>query len=92
MARDLTGEGLFVERQKVIRCVIDGIEFKKVFKADLLVERAVIIEIKSQARLVWANEAQLHTYMRVLNYRLGYLINFGTPLFKQGIRRFVQRP
>lgn len=91
LARDLTTMGLYVERQKAIPCILDGVEFEQAFRADLLVERAVIIEIKSQEKLAWANEAQLLTYMKILDYRLGFLINFGTPLFKQGIRRFVNK-
>lgn len=78
-----------MECQKPISFAFDGVEFEKVFQLDLIVERSFIVEVKAVETLAFVHERQLHTYLKILDYRLGLLINVGTPLIKQGIRRVV---
>ena len=91
LARDLDRKGLTVERQKAISFDFDGLWFGDAFRVDLIVERAVVIEVKSVAAFAPAHEKQLLTYLRLLDYRVGLLLNFGAPLMKDGIKRMVHR-
>ena len=65
------------------------ISFDEGFRLDLLVENSVIIELKATEKMNPLWQAQILSYLRLANKQLGYLINFNTPLFKQGIQRFV---
>jgi GxxExxY protein len=89
LARGLTSRGHFVERQKAISFVFDGVAIEEGFRADLLVDRSIVVEIKAREKLPLVFERQLLTYMRALNYRLGFLINFGAPYIKDGIKRLI---
>lgn len=91
LARELDRRGFSVERQKAISFDFEGLWFEDAFKADLVIERAVVVEIKSVHSLVQAHEKQLLTYLKLLDYRVGLLLNFGAPLMKDGIRRLVHR-
>jgi GxxExxY protein len=88
-ARDLARSGMHVEREKWISFEYDGLWFENAFKADLVVEKCVIVEIKSVAELKPVHYLQLLTYLRVTNLRLGYLINFASPLYKAGVKRIL---
>lgn len=87
LAKRLTDVGLQVERQKQIAIKIDGIAFGDAFRADLLIENRLLIEIKSVERLVPLHVKQLLTYLRLMNLPLGLVVNFGGELFKDNIRR-----
>jgi iron complex transport system substrate-binding protein len=89
LAGELAGHGLVVERQKPIPITIGRYSFPEGFRADLVVEHSVIIEIKSVKELAVIHEMQLLTYLRLLDYRAGLLFNFNVPHFKDGIRRIV---
>jgi iron complex transport system substrate-binding protein len=89
LARALEKRGLTVERQKAIRWDFDGVRFDEAFRADLLVNDLVIVELKSVEELHPAHHKQLKTYLKVAKKRLGLLINFGAPLFKHGVSRVV---
>lgn len=91
LAKELARRGLYVERQKSIPIEFEGMYFEEGFRADLIVERAVIIELKSVETLAPVHAKQLLTYLRLLDYRLGLLINFGAPALKDGIKRIVNR-
>lgn len=91
LAQELARRGLYVERQKSIPIEFEGMYFEEGFRADLIVERAVIIELKSVETLAPVHAKQLLTYLRLLDYRLGLLINFGAPVLKDGIKRIVNR-
>jgi GxxExxY protein len=67
----------------------DGLELELGFRLDLLIERAVIAELKAAENMIPLFEAQLMTYLRLSGIRLGYLINFNVPHLKHGIRRIV---
>ena len=87
LAYELRKRGLEVDRQVVIPLEYQGLKFEEGFRADLLVERKVIIEIKCAERLSNAHRKQLLTYLRLANLKLGYLLNFGEVLMKDGIVR-----
>jgi iron complex transport system substrate-binding protein len=65
------------------------LRFEAGFRADLLIERAVIVEVKSIGELVPLHSQQILTYLRLLDLRVGLLLNFNTPHLKDGIRRVV---
>ena len=68
---------------------IDDIRFEEGFRADLIVAKSVIVELKSVETMAPVHGKQLLTYLRLMDYRLGLLINFGAPLLKDGIKRIV---
>ena len=88
-SRQLSRTGLFIEGEKWISFDYDGVWFEDAFKADLIVERLVVVEIKSVVELKPVHYLQLLTYLRLMDLRLGYLINFGAPTFKAGIKRVI---
>lgn len=85
----LAERGLFVERQKPIPIRYRGVELAEGFRADLLVERTLLIELKSTESHAPVHAKQVITYLRLLDLPLGLLMNFGAPTFKQGIRRIA---
>lgn len=89
LERELLTKGLFVERQKPIDFIYDGIEFSEGFRIDLLVERTVILELKSVETLAPVHSKQLLTYLKLTNLPVGLLLNFGAPVMKEGIHRIV---
>jgi iron complex transport system substrate-binding protein len=89
LASTLGKQGLTVERQLPVTFTIEGLEFDKGFRVDLLVERSVIVEVKSVERLVTAHRKQLLTYLRLMDLRVGLLLNFGAGTMKEGIKRVV---
>jgi iron complex transport system substrate-binding protein len=91
LARDLSNQGFGVERQKWISFDFEGLWFDDACRADIIVDRAVIVEVKSVATILPRHEKQLLTYLRLLDYRVGLLLNFGAPLMKDGIKRIANR-
>ncbi len=91
MAEELTRRGLHVVRQQAIPVVYQSVHLEIGFRADLIVEGKVIVEIKSVENLAPVHKKQLLTYLRLTNKRLGLLINFDTELIKDGIARIVNR-
>ena len=89
LAASLARAGLKVDRQKPINIEFDGMQFKAAFKADLIVEEMVVIELKSIEQLGRVHAKQLQTYLRLLNLPVGLLLNFGGETMKEGIRRMV---
>lgn len=85
----LAGRGLVVERQVPIPIVHRRRQFTEGFRADLLVESEVIVELKSVEETSRVHFKQTLTYLRLADKRLGYLINFGAILMKKGITRIV---
>jgi iron complex transport system substrate-binding protein len=81
--------GLKVDRQQPIKVEIDNLVFPDAFRADLLVEDCLIVEVKSVEALLPVHGKQLLTYLRLMNLPLGLLINFGGETLKQGLRRIV---
>lgn len=89
LAFDLREFGLEVIQQKPMPFVYKDVKLDVGYKLDLLVENLVIIEIKSIEALAPVHYAQLLTYLRLSNLKLGLLINFNTKLLKEGIHRVV---
>ncbi|MBW1779178.1 MAG: GxxExxY protein [Deltaproteobacteria bacterium] len=89
LAHQLHKAGLRVERQVPIPIEFDGIHFDEGFRADLIVEGKVILELKSVERIIKAHKKQVLTYLRLTGLKLGYLLNFGAGLMKDGIFRII---
>jgi len=89
MEHDLVKRGLRVGRQVALPVLYDGITFDEGFRADLIVEDLVIVELKSVEQIHPVHPKQLLTYLKLSNKHLGLLINFNTPLIKNGIMRIV---
>ena len=89
LAYELHERGLAVKRQVPIPIVYKGIAFEGAFRADLLVEGKVMVELKSLELINNAHRKQLQTYLRLAGLRLGYIFNFGAALMKEGIVRAV---
>lgn len=89
MADQLGRRGLHVLRQVPIPIRYGGVELPEGFRADLLIERRLLVELKSVERLSPLYGKQVLTYLRLLEMPLGLLINFGGETFKEGIRRVV---
>jgi GxxExxY protein len=81
--------GLKVERQKPIPVVYKEIKLDCGYRTDLLVENEVIVELKAQDAILPVHEAQILTYLRFANKKIGLLINFNVTVLKNGIRRFI---
>lgn len=86
---DLRQNGLFVERQIPMPIIYKEVKLDHGYRIDLLVENKVVIELKTVEYLSPVHTAQILTYMRLGNYKLGLLINFHVKLLKDGIKRFV---
>ena len=86
---ELTKQGLNVERQKAIPVVWDELKMGLGFRADLIVENKVIIELKSVEQIAPVHPKQLLTYLKITGLKLGLLINFNEKLIKDGITRIV---
>ena len=91
LAHELRNKDLLVDRQVPIPVVYHDLKFDEGYRADLIVEGKVIIELKCVERLNNAHKKQLLTYLRLADKRLGYLLNFSVPLMKNGITRIVDR-
>ena len=89
LERALTRHGLRVERQYPVPIQYDGIDFEEGFRADLLVDGRVIVEIKSVEKLAPVHTQQVLTYLRLGGFQLGLLLNFGAGMLKDGMKRIV---
>jgi GxxExxY protein len=78
-----------VRRQVSLPILFDGVKLDAGYRLDLLVEEQVIVEVKSVETLGPLHEAQLLTYLKLSQFRLGFLMNFNVQPFKQGLRRLV---
>jgi len=89
LAHILTKRGFTIERQKSIPIQYDNLTFDEGFRADIIVEDLIILELKSVETIAPVHKKQLLTYLRLTDKRLGLLINFGSALIKNGIFRIV---
>ena len=85
----LKTRGLEVTRQVPVPIEYDGIKFEEGFKADLIINNKVMIELKSVETVHNAHKKQLLTYLKLTGIKLGYLLNFGDELMKNGITRTI---
>ena len=86
---ELVDAGLLVERQVAVPLVYRGRRLDCGYRIDLLVERELIVEVKAIERLERIHSAQLLSYLRLRNLKLGLLINFNVPSLRNGIKRVV---
>lgn len=89
LEHELTKRGRNVQRELQVPVVWDGIVLESAFRADLLVENLVLVELKSVEQNAPIHRKQLLTYLKLTKLQLGLLINFGQPLLKDGIFRVV---
>jgi len=87
--RVLMNEGLTVKSQVIIPVIYKGEVLDKEFVIDLLVEDEIIVELKSLEGVLPVHEAQLVTYLKLANKKLGLLINFNVSLLKDGVHRRI---
>ena len=86
---ELLQRRMAVQRQLPLPVTYDGLELDAGYRLDLLVASEVIVEVKAVEALSRLHEAQLLTYLKLSDRRLGFLMNFNTPLFKDGVRRIA---
>lgn len=87
----LREKGLKTERQVPIPIQFEGVRFDEGFRADLIVENKLIVELKSVENTLPVHKKQLLTYLKLTNMKLGLLVNFGARLMKEGISRVVNK-
>ena len=85
----LLREDIFVEKEKPMPLVYEEVKLECGYRIDLLVDKMVVVEIKSVEALNDVHFAQTLTYMKLGGYKLGLLINFNVSLLKDGIKRIV---
>ncbi|WP_217998238.1 GxxExxY protein [Flavihumibacter petaseus] len=91
LAYELQKIGIHIARQKTISLCHEGIIMDVAYKADLILEDKLIVEVKSVAGLEDLHYKQVITYLKITDCRLGLLINFNVPLIKNGIHRIVNK-
>lgn len=86
---ELTKRNILFERQKIVRLKYDELIIDEGLRIDILIDKLVVVELKAQEYYhpVW--EAQLLSYLKLNNNRLGFILNFNVPLMKDGIKRMV---
>ena len=89
LSSQLQRRELTVERQVPISVTFEGQSFDEGFRADLILNEMVIVELKSVEHIRPVHKKQLLTYLKLTNLRLGYLLNFGDVLMKNGITRII---
>jgi GxxExxY protein len=89
LAKMLEQRGLIVERQKPIPIHYAGLKFDEGFRADLIVDGNLLIELKSVENMTAVHCKQVLTYLHLLDLPLGLLINFGSAFFRDGVKRIV---
>jgi GxxExxY protein len=88
-AYELDRRGLAIRRQVPLQVIYAGVTLEAAYRLDIVVENSIIVEIKAVETLTRLHEAQLLTYLRLSNMRLGFLTNFNVTLFKNGLKRLV---
>jgi GxxExxY protein len=89
LARDLSLRNINFEMERTIPINYKGVNLESGCRLDFLVEDKVIVELKAIEKMIPLYEAQLLTYLKLMDRRLGLLINFNVPILKEGIKRIV---
>ncbi len=89
LIKELQLRNIYVESQILIPLFYKGEDLNKDFRIDILVEKEIIIELKAVDIILPVHEAQIISYLKLTNKKLGFLINFNVPILKLGIKRFV---
>jgi GxxExxY protein len=90
LCHEMALAGLMFQRQVELPLIYGGVRLPRAYRADIIVEEGVIVEVKSIEQILPVHEAQLLTYLRLSGCGVGLLLNFNTTLLKNGLRRFVQ--
>ena len=88
---ELQEQGLMVKKEVPMPIIYKSLHIDHGYRMDLLVENKIVLELKSVEALHDVHTAQILTYLKLGNYKLGLLINFNTKLLKNGIKRYVNR-
>ncbi len=91
LAYELRKHGFRVRRQQHVRFIYDGVVFEEAYRSDLIVEDIVVVEVKSATKIDPGNARQLLSYLRLIDMRLGLIINFGQPTLRAGVKRLVNK-
>lgn len=89
LAKQLQTAGLKVETQVPVPIEYEGIRFSEAFRADIIVENRVILELKSVEKVTRAHRKQVLTYLKLTGMKLGFVLNFGAATMKDGIARII---
>jgi len=89
LTRDLADAHVRIEVQRAVPLVYKGLRVESAYRADLVVEECVLVEVKPIEELAPIHSQQLYTYIRLGNYPVGLLLNFNAPTMKAGIKRMV---
>ncbi len=89
LCHELTTRGLKCVRQVPVNIVYRDMQIEAGLRIDLLVADCIVVELKAVEAMLPLFEAQLLTYLKLTGHRLGFLINFNSPTFKQGVKRMV---
>ena len=86
---ELQNKGLYILKEKPVPLIYKEIKLDRGYRLDILVENKIVVEIKTVECFTEVHTAQLLTYLRLGNYRLGLLLNFYVPVLKYGIQRII---
>jgi len=89
LSYEIQNRGLSIQRQVPVPITYDNILFNNAFRADLIVDDKVILELKSVECITKVHKKQLLTYLRLSGRKVGYILNFGEVLMKDGISRII---
>lgn len=89
LLKELQLRGIIAENQVLVPLFYKGEQLNKDFKIDILVENEIVIELKAVDMLLPVHDAQIISYLKLTNKKLGFLINFNVSLLKEGFNRFV---
>ncbi|HUN61734.1 MAG TPA: GxxExxY protein [Candidatus Sulfotelmatobacter sp.] len=90
LCKELKLRGIGYERQKPIPVVYKGVKLECGYRIDLLVERSVVVELKSVEAIAPIHEAVVLTYLKLSGNSIGLLINFNVAVLKEGVRRYIR--
>jgi GxxExxY protein len=89
LCQELAGAGIPFDKEVPVPVIYKGIAIPLGFRADVVVDNAVILEMKSVAALIPAHDTQVLTHLRMSRFRVALLMNFGAQLLKDGLKRFI---
>lgn len=89
LSYELNKASLSVERQVRLPILYDGVTLEAALRLDIWIERSLIVEVKAVETILPLHQAQLMTYLKLTQNRLGLLLNFNVPLLKNGIKRVI---
>jgi GxxExxY protein len=91
LAYELAGDGMYIEKEKALPLIYNNVHLECGYRVDFLAERKVVVEIKSVEALADIHTAQILTYLKLSNCKIGILINFNVPVLKDDIRRYINK-